>query len=432
MLQLNGVRAIYNVRFSKILILALLGTISCPPASFAAKEALDAAVNFGAVTKIGDQIEKDPQSPIAKLVKKAVDESDCERKVVLPETQPALKAGDAEVLPFKIEISGPGCPITYLAELKGIQKPDGFDAEFSMSYESQSPEALKLYDISKSTTQGKISAKSVQTATGGGFEFELQFNGKGISQSNGAFEMNSSTKGNLSISMGGSSGPGAPPASSVGGVTLPAIDLSGRMEETLVFQLAQSKGELKSVSVVSGLGQTTTFTIDGQSVSEADYKKYRDLIQLPSISQVGPGGPEEKLMDCSVRIFDARALSLNQAESAIASKTPILAPLVKESSYCGGATNISIDQFSTPPKTPGAAVANWQIQATYSSRPNQGFNQVTLELCEVSPSSASSGPMCTKSDRSFLMDEEAAYADTALDFTIVTQCKPVVSCSGTP
>ena len=274
--------------------------------------------SLGGITSIAESLQQGKKNEITKLI----DENDCQRKIVLPDEQPPLEAGDMKVSQFSVEISGPGCPVVYSMSLTGKQEPDGFTANFALKYASQSKEAKAMYDIDGAEFAGAITAKMLQApgGNGGGIEFNFKYDGKGNSQSQGAFSSLSRMGGKMLISMVPSQG----------------LKIEGGFEESLKFDFKTESATLKSVTTLAGLSPTATFEVNGKTVTADEYKTVRDLIKLPGMENSGIGGAgEPSTLECKAEVFRGSDFSVSQANQWIKNGGTKPAAL-KTSRSCGG------------------------------------------------------------------------------------------------
>lgn len=352
--------------------------------------------SLGAITALNESILARSNTPIAKLV----DENDCQRKIVLPDEQPPLTAGDLKVARFLIEVSGPGCPVAYSMSLEGQQEPEAFTAKFSLKYEAISAEAKKLYDVDLTDIEGVLNAKVLQApgGQGGGIEFTFSYKGKGNSQSQGPFTGTSGFDGKMLMSLG-SAGPFN-------------LKIEGGFNEAMQFNFKNQSATLKSTTTMNGFVPTMVFEVNGTKVTESEYKTIRDQIKLPgmdgnALGGAGPGGAASTL-ECKVEVFGSRDFSLPDAEKFIRNGGAKPAPL-KVSRSCGGMAT-DMDQIDGVPYT-----------ARFTESP--GHTSVHVELCAP-------GALCGVADRTFLSDESATYADDLLRrFTVLTSCTVVPACT---
>jgi hypothetical protein len=212
--------------------------------------------SLGAITALNESILAGGNTPIAKLI----DENDCQRKIVLPDEQPPLAAGDLKVARFLVEVSGPGCPVNYSMSLEGNQEPEGFTAKFNLKYQAVSAEAKKLYDVDQTNFEGSLNAKVLQVpgGQGGGVEFNFKFNGQGNSQSEGSFSSESDFVGKMLVTVG-TAGPFN-------------VKIDGAFAEGMKFDFKSESAELKSTTTMNGFVPTMLFEVNGKSVTEAEYK----------------------------------------------------------------------------------------------------------------------------------------------------------------
>jgi len=366
-------------------------------AATASDAGLETVKNLGAITSVSDDLAKDPTSPIAKLV----DENDCERKITLPESQRPLKAGDQAVLPFRVEVTGPGCPITYLMELKGTQLPDGFRADFSLKYEARSAEAKAMYDVDKSEVVGVLEANAIQNASGGGLKAKFQYTGTGHSQTFGDYAMANSLAGEMKIGMNTSGGGG-----------FPGISIKGQFDDVTTMTLNGKTSELKSVTVFDSLMPKANYFINGTAATEADYKQVRDTMKLPTLEQIDPGSSDDPIMNCTVSVFAASDLSVGNANSAIRASKPVAAQPLFVDQYCGSKPKVSMGIFGG-----NRLAVDYQF--------NSGYLGLNMQVCGANQS-------CAAADRGFQFEDEASYADTLSNFTVLSSCKAVSFCGGRP
>ena len=338
-------------------------------------------VSLGALTSLPENLQKGISSPIGTLI----DENDCQRKIVMPEEQPPLVAGEMQVPKFTVEISGPGCPVTYMAELTGIQEPMGFTAQFKFKYAAQSAEAKALYDIDATEFVGELRAVGLQSPTGGGIEFSFKYDGKGNSQSMGPFSSLNQMNGKVAISMGGAMGPRS-------GSGMPFnLKIEGGFEDLLRFDFKNESAELKSSTVFSGFAPQAVYTVNGKNVPEAEYKTIRDLVKLPGVGDIGLG-EEESTLECKAEVTRA-GMSVPMASSR----------------SCGGFKKEEMD------------VDGLKMIFDFNSDPN--YTSIRVDVCPA-------GAACGMSERAFLPDETATYVDQLLGtYTVTTTCAVVPVCT---
>lgn len=347
--------------------------------------------SLSGITSIAESLQKGTKNEITKLI----DENDCQRKIVLPDEQPPLEAGDMKVSQFLVEISGPGCPVAYSMSLTGKQEPDGFTANFALKYASQSKEAKAMYDIDNAEFVGAITAKILQApgGNGGGIEFNFKYDGKGNSQSQGAFSSLSGMGGKMMISMGAAQG----------------LKIEGGFEESLKFDFKTESATLKSVTTLTGLNPVATFEINGKTVTSDEYKTVRDLIKLPGMENSGIGSAgDPSTLECRAEVFRGADFSVAQANQWIKNGGAKPAAL-KTSRSCGGMST-DMDQVEKVPYT-----------ATFTADPSH--TSIRVELCGA-------GAPCSAAERLFLPDESAAFVDELLGrYTVVTSCSVVAVCT---
>lgn len=384
---------------------AATATVAAPASATATASArasasdagLETVKSLGAITSVGDAIAKDPTSPIAVLV----DENDCQRKIMLPGTQPPLSAGDSTVMPFRVEVTGAGCPITYLLELKGTQLPQGFRAEFVMKYEARSAESKALYDIDKSEVIGVLEANAIQNSSGGGLKAKFNYTGTGHSQTFGDYAMGNALVGEMKIQM-----------STSGGGAFPEVSIKGQFDDVTTMTLNGKTSELKSVTVFDGLMPKASYFINGTVTTEVVYKQIRDTMRLPTLEQGGPGSSDDPMMSCTVSVFTVEDLSVGNANAAIRASKPIKALPLAVDSFCGTQPKISLGSFGGNRLT-----VDYQVKA--------GYLNLNMQLCGANQS-------CAATDRGFQFDDEASYADALLNYTVLSSCKAVAFCGGRP
>lgn len=355
--------------------------------------------SLGPITSLAEDLQNGSSSELSKII----DENDCKRTITLPDEQPPLEAGDMKVARFLVEISGPGCPVTYKMALDGTQMPEGFQADLVFEYKALSPEARKLYDVDQMKFEGKLSANVLQMQSGGKLTFDFVYSGNGNSQSKGAFKSISNLKGGFEISMGGGTSGGTPFN----------LKIEGGFEDSLSFEFNSEKATFNSKTIFQGLLPVSEFSINGVKVTEADYKKVRDLVKLPGMEGISIGGDEVgPTLECKAEVFKSTELSLSNAEQWIRGGGPRPAPL-KTSRWCG-ASAIDFDRLGT-----------MSYKAEFYSQPTH--STIRLELCDTA---TAPGTACSIAERSFLPDESAKYADDFMGkFTSITSCEVVTQCS---
>jgi hypothetical protein len=354
--------------------------------------------SLGPITSLAEDLQNGNSTSLGKII----DENDCKRTIVLPEDQPPLEAGDMKVARVLVEISGPGCPVAYKMSLDGTQKPDGFQADLVFEYKAISAEAKKLYDVDQMNFNGKLSAGVVQGQSGGKLTFDFVYVGHGNSQSKGSFQSDSNLKGVFEISMAAGTSSGMPFN----------LKIEGGFEDSLSFDFNSEKATFNSKTVFNGLIPVAEFSINGIKVSEAEYKKVRDLVKLPGMEGVSMGGDEGPQLECTAELFKSSDLSLSSAEQWIRGGGLLPTP-VKTSRWCG-AVSTDVDRIDSL-----SYKAEFVPQSTHST--------VRLEICD--PTSPPSG-LCGVAERTFLPDESAKYADDLMGkFTAITACKVVTQCS---
>ncbi len=355
--------------------------------------------SLGPITSLAEDLQRGNSSSLGKII----DENDCKRTIVLPEEQPPLEAGDMKVARLLVEISGPGCPVAYKMSLDGTQKSDGFQADLVFEYKALSAEARKLYDVDQMNFSGKLSAGVVQMQSGGKLTFDFVYVGNGNSQSKGSFRSDSNLKGVFEVSMVAGTSSGLPFN----------LKIEGGFEDSLSFDFNSEKATFKSKTVFNGLIPVAEFSINGIKVSEADYKKVRDLVKLPGMEGVSMGGEEEgPKLECTAEVFKSSDFSLSSAEQWIRGGGLRPAP-VKTSLWCG-AVSTDVDRIGSM-----TYKAEFVPQSTHST--------IRLEICD---STSSPSGLCGVAERSFLPDESAKYADDLMGkFTAITACKVVTQCS---
>lgn len=366
-------------------------------AATATDAGLETVKGLGAITGVSDALAKDPTSPISKLV----DENDCERKITLPETQKPLKAGDQAVLPFRVEVTGPGCPITYLMELKGTQLPDGFRAEFSLKYEAHSAEAKAMYDVDKSEVLGVLEANAIQNTSGGGLKAKFQYTGTGHSQTFGDYAMGNSLVGEMKIGMNTSGGGG-----------FPGISVKGQFDDVTTMTLNGKTSELKSVTVFDSLMPKVNYFINGTAANETEFKQVRDTMKLPTLEQMDPGSSDDPIMSCTVSVFAATDLSVGNANAAIRAAKPVAAQPLFVDAFCGTKAKVSMGIFGG-----NRLAVDYQLKS--------GYLNLNMQVCGANQS-------CAAVDRGFQFEDDASYADTLSNFTVLSSCKAVSFCGGRP
>lgn len=338
-------------------------------------------VSLGAITSLTENLQNGISSPIGKLI----DENDCQRKIVMPEEQPPLVAGEMEVSKFTIEISGAGCPVIYSAELSGLQEPTGFTAHFKFKYVAQSAEAKAIYDIDSAEFSGELKALTLESPGGGGIEFHFNYDGQGHSQSQGAFTSLNKMTGKVLVSTG------APVRGPRSGMPSPFnLKIEGAFEDLLRFDFKKESAELKSTTVLSGFSPQSTFTVNGTNVTEAEYKGIRDLVKLPGAGDIGLG-EEESTLECKAEVLRAG----------------MSAPLASSRS-CGGLKREQME------------IDGVKMIFDFSSDPN--YTSIRVDVCPV-------GATCERAERAFLPDETATYIDQLLGtYSVVTSCVEVTAC----
>lgn len=366
-------------------------------AATATDAGLETVKNLGAITGVSDALAKDPTSPISKLV----DENDCERKITLPETQKPLKAGDQAVLPFRVEVTGPGCPITYLMELTGTQLPDGFRADFSLKYEARSAEAKAMYDVDKSEVHGVLEASAIQNASGGGLKAKFSYSGTGHSQTFGDYAMGNSLIGEMKIGMNMSGGGG-----------FPGISVKGQFDDVTTMTLNGKTSELKSVTVFDSLMPKVNYFINGTAANEAEFKQFRDTMKLPTLEQIDPSSSDDPIMSCTVSVFAAGDLSVGNANAAIRASKPVTALPVFVDKFCGAKPKVSMGIFGS-----NRLAVDYQVKS--------GYIDLNIQLCGANQS-------CAATERGFQFDDEASFADVLSNYTLISNCKAVSFCGGRP
>ena len=367
-------------------------------AATAGDAGLETVKNLGEITGVSEALAKDPTSPISKLV----DENDCERKITMPETQKPLKAGDQAVLPFRVEVAGPGCPVTYLMELKGIQLPEGFRAEFSLKYEAHSAEAKAMYDVDKSEVLGVLEANAIQNASGGGLKANFSYSGTGHSQTFGDYAMSNALVGEMKIGMNASGGAGG----------FPGISIKGQFDDVTTMTLNGKTSELKSITVFDSFMPKATYFINGATVPEPEFKQVRDTMKLPTLEQIDPGSSDDPIMNCTVSVFAANDLTVGDANAAIRASKPVAAKPLFVDAFCGTKAKVSMGIFGSK-----RLAVDYQLKS--------GYLNLNMQLCGANQS-------CAAADRGFQFEDEASYADALSNFTVLSSCKAVSFCGGRP
>lgn len=354
--------------------------------------------SLGALAGAAESLQKRSATELGKLI----DENDCTRKIVLPDEQPPLTAGDMKLSQFRVDVSGPGCPVIYSMSLDGVQTADGFQAKFQFQYRAQTAEAKKLYDIDETSFAGALDAKVLQTAGGGGIEFDFKYDGGGNSQTQGPFKSLSTFGGKMEISTGSAPAGGGAPLVGLN------LQINGQFQESLKFDFKNESAEMASVTKLTGFAPSAVFTVNGKKVTEVEYKSVRDLIQLPGLGDTGMNAPQgPSTLECRAEVYRASEFSIAQAQKWIQSGG-VKPVAMKSSKSCGGTY------------TESDMVNGLAYGAKFTSEPSH--TSIRVEMCE-------GRAPCGVTERMFLPDETESYADEILSrYTVITSCAVVPAC----
>jgi hypothetical protein len=286
-------------------------------------------------------------------------------------------------------------------ELKGIQLPEGFRAEYLLKYEAHSAEAKALYDVDKSEVVGVLEALAIQNAGGGGLKANFRYTGTGHSQTFGHYAMSNALVGEMKIGMNTSGGGG-----------FPGISIKGQFDDVTTMTLNGKTSELKSVTVFDSLMPKANYFINGTTATESDFKQVRDTMKLPTLEQMDPGSSDDPIMNCTVSVFAANDLSLGNANAAIRASKPVGAKPLFVEAFCGSKPKVSMGVFGDN-----------RIAIDY--QPKSGYLNLSMQLCGANQS-------CAAADRGFQFEDEASYADMLSNFTVLASCRAVSFCGGRP
>jgi hypothetical protein len=346
-------------------------------------------------------------------LKKVIDESDCQKVIHYPDEQPPLKAGDNSLPVFSIDISGPGCPVTYHAGLDGTQLANGLKANLVFKYAAISDEARKAADVDASDLHGIIEASSTQTPDGqASMSFSMDFGGNGHSQKEGSFAMGDKIAGSMAVSFGAPP-PAGQPAPPPGQGGFPSISITGEMDETSTFAFHSMTGELTSKTTILGMGQQTAdYRINGAVVTEKEYKELHDALKLPGLqSGAGQQPANPYTLSCTSRVYPGQAMPVATLQKDL------------DQGHLPAVQGLSeFHSCSDMPKQDSnvTQMGSGQIETMFDFT-NPAVAKAQMRLCVA-------GSPCQATQRYFLPNETKGFAEMLGDYSVVTFCEPKPAC----
>jgi hypothetical protein len=329
-----------------------------------------------------------------------IDEN-CEIKVVLPEEKGELDAGDGKtkVPKFSVDIQGSTCPMTAHISLDGVQLENGFDAVLEMTSRVSGEEMKKDMDITEQKTVMEIHARIAKSGPENSETVEMQVSVKvlnqGLSQKEGAF----SHSGEMNMVMRITPVEGQMP------------DFKMISTEINAFALKDFSARLKGEVTMNGFfgAAEEKYTLNDEVITAEAYKKFRELIQLPTDKkedqQTGPTpNPSPSLpLQCEVNLYDASVVTKAQLQDAIRGHLRIDAPSLMAGQTCN-IPMMMTGQFGSD-----------KVKAFVSYKPD--FVDLYIDVNQN-----------MISGMSFLLDEASDGGNQVGQYTYRMQCKPVPAC----
>ena len=335
-------------------------------------------------------------------LKKVIDEFDCQKSIQYPDEQPPLKAGDNSVPVFSIDVSGPGCPVLYHADVHGTQLPDGLNAVIAFKYQAISEEALKANDVDASDVSGVFTVKQTQTPDGSSnLSFAMDLGGKGHSQIEGDFAMADKLSGFMDVKI----------PQSQGGGGFPTISINGTIDEGTTFTFRDMTGEMTSSTSIIGFQQKAEYKINGQVVTEQEYKELHDAMKLPGLQPKDDNQtPNSAVLSCTSRIYPSSASPVALQAELDQGRLPVM-PALSEFHSCSDfkGNDQHVDRF-------GAGEMKSSFDYT-----NPAFAKAEVTYSEAGASSQTT-------QRYYLPNETKGYADSVGSYTVVTFCESKPAC----
>jgi hypothetical protein len=206
---------------------------------------------------------------------------------------------------FKVEISGPKCPVAITMELQGSADEKAVNAQFSWQFKAISEEFIRETEITELNLLGNLSMSATsQNPDTMAMIMNMSFTGNGLSKTQGAFTLDS--RANLNMEMQMANGkeplPGSPGDS--GSPGLPGTpgenpDAPGMNPGMQGFRLTFSdtttlSADGKSLSFGRTFKQdgmttapTEEYFIDGAKVSQQEYIKTIGEMKIPGLEGIG-------------------------------------------------------------------------------------------------------------------------------------------------
>ncbi|MES2963461.1 MAG: hypothetical protein V4760_06190 [Bdellovibrionota bacterium] len=363
--------------------------------------------------------------PAPSKLKEVIDQSNCQKTMKFPDESDPLKAGDSTIGVFSYDVSGPGCPLRYHAELTGTQlydanqKPNGFKALLKYEYEALTQEARDAADVDRMNMHGDIDVKVDELANGTTMKFVIAFGGTGHSQKEGDFKVSDAFDGDIRVTMGsGSSGPNPQPAPP-GENPFPNIDIAGTMAEKMLFSFKDMNAELTGKVVMSGFSQTTDFRINGKTVTQEEFEEYRKALNVPGMDDKekqtpgpGPGPGPASVLSCEARVYLRSEIEPGALQTELdAGRLPQLRPR----------THFEACSAFGPRQDFRFPDGDHDIDYSFNFSPT--FSQASVDIC-----SSTDVTNCNRVKRAFLADETRGFADAAGKYTVMIRCEAKASC----
>ena len=390
----------------------------------------------------------------------SVENGDCAVVVALPPDEPTeLKAGETSIPTMHIDVSGAACPMKYSVSLLGKQNKDDIDATLTLSYDAVSNEARAMADVDHLVYTGHIlvdmheaDAAGAKTVT---INMNMTFDATGHSQTEGDFAGQNDMGGSMAISlpsnksMQGSFGSGLIAKLALvnrwdaGGPGLPGFKMTGNMHTRHIYQAPRFTGEL--VSTIDFTGGFTTppkavYTLNGQAISEQQFKAYESLLNLPGMTKSNDGsstgdgsGTNGGTSGGTTNVPTSPGNGNGNASpgggtfpepggwpgsgdetGALSCRVDVMIP--------AGASSSVAHSYSSCGRTSHLvdSVMGRQIDVVFKLSPS--YTSVMTTVCQ-------NGRCGPTAQRDFLPNEERAYDDMIGDWMIHTSCAPVAGCT---
>lgn len=188
---------------------------------------------------------------------------------------------------FKIQISGPQCPVNISMEMSGTASDTNVAAQFDWKFKAISPEIIKETDISDLQLHGDI-IMNMANANANGFAMTMNFNfsGSGTSKSQGSFSLASQVEANIEMQQPENVNGSNPPA-------MPSMKISAHNSSTLTAGGKTISFASRVNSDGTGLG-SEEYLIDGNQVSQLEYIKTVGDFKIPGLENFNGGESQNR------------------------------------------------------------------------------------------------------------------------------------------